>query len=87
MYYFSVDLYCYFSSDILNIHKYLFKKSKEWYETMFGFIKTIFTGFLKFCLQLASMVNVSSFTTCTYLNNQPCMTTVTLIDLNPDGYN
>ena len=50
-------------------------------------LKQYLLDFLKFCLQLASMVNVSSFTTCTSLNNQPCMTTVTLIDLNSDGYN
>ena len=54
---------------------------------MFGFTKTMFTGFLKFCWQLTSMANVSSFTTCTSLSNWPCITTPTLIHLNPDGQN
>ena len=33
------------------------------------------------------MANASSFTKCITLNNQPCMTRPTLIDLNPNKYN
>ena len=33
------------------------------------------------------MINASNFTTCISLNNQPCMTRTTLVDLNSDEYN
>ena len=35
---------------------------------------------------MASMANVSNFPTCISLNNQPCITICTLIDLNPNEY-
>ena len=37
---------------------------------------------LSFSGSLASMVNVSSLTTCISLNNQPCMARPTLLDLS-----
>ena len=36
---------------------------------------------------LTNMINASNFTTCISLNNQPCMTRTTLVDLNSDEYN
>ena len=36
---------------------------------------------------LASMTNVSNFTTCISLNNPPCLIRLTLIDSNSDEYN
>ena len=33
------------------------------------------------------MANVSNFTTCVSLNQQPCVTRPTIIDLNPDEHN
>ena len=47
----------------------------------------MFFGLLRFSGSLATMANVSSFTTFLSLNNQPCMTWPTLIGLNPDEYN
>ena len=46
----------------------------------------MFIGFLSFSNLLASMVNVSSLT-CISLLNQPCMTRPTLIYINPNEYN
>ena len=54
---------------------------------MFRFIKNMFNGLLSFSGSLASMTNVSIFTKCTFVNNQPCMTRPALIDLNLDEYN
>ena len=51
---------------------------------MFGFIKKMFIRLLSFSGSLASMANVSSFTTYISLNSQPCMTRPTLFDLNTD---
>ena len=51
---------------------------------MFRVIKQVFIALLGFSGSLASIANVSNFTRCMSLNNQPCMTRPTLIDLNPD---
>ena len=59
---------------------------KTWYK-MFGFVLKMFIGLLSFSESLASMVNVSSLTTCITLTNQPCMAGPTFIDLNPNEYN
>ena len=42
--FFSVDFNPIYTNDILDIHKYLMKRS--WYKIMFGLIKKIFTGLL-----------------------------------------
>ena len=54
---------------------------------MFGFINKMFIALLSFSGWLASIGNISNWTICISLNNQPCMTRSTLIDLNPDEYN
>ena len=40
-----------------------------------------------FSRSLASVANVSNFTTCVSLNQQPCITRPTIINLNPDEHN
>ena len=47
----------------------------------------MFIGLLRYRGSLASMATASNFTTCTYLNNQLCITRAILITLNPDEYN
>ena len=54
---------------------------------MFRLNKQVFIALLPFIGSLASMANISRFTTCRSLNNLPCMAGTTLIDLNPDEYN
>ena len=54
---------------------------------MLGCIKKIFIGLSSFCGSLASMANAFNFATCISLNNWPCMTWATGIDLNPNEYN
>ena len=54
---------------------------------MFRLTKQIFITLLNISGSLASMASVSKFTTFIYLNNEPCITQSTLIDLNPDEYN
>ena len=54
---------------------------------MFRLIKQGFIALLSFSESIASMANVSNFITCISLNNQPCMTRPTVIDLNLDEYN
>ena len=49
---------------------------------MFEFIKQVFIILLSFSGSLASMASIFNFETCISLNNQPCMTRPTLIDLN-----
>ena len=49
---------------------------------MFGFIKKMVIGLLTFSISLTSINNVSDRTKCICLNNQPCMTRTTLINLN-----
>ena len=51
---------------------------------MFRIIKQVFFALLSFAESLADF---SKFKTCISLNNQPCMTRSTLIDLNSDNYN
>ena len=52
---------------------------------MFKFVKKcLLYLLLSFSGSLSSMTNVSNFTRCLSLNNQPCMTRLILIDLNPD---
>ena len=48
---------------------------------MFRLIKQVVISLLSFSESLSSMANVSNFTTYISLNNQPCMTRPTLIDL------
>ena len=53
---------------------------------MFRLIKQVFMALLSFSGSLACMANVPNFTTFTSLNNQPCKTRPTLIDLNLDEF-
>ena len=57
------------------------------HETWYRLIKQVFIALLSFSGSLAGIANVSNLTTCISLNNQPCMTRPTLIDLNRDEYN
>ena len=52
---------------------------------MFGFLKKMSIGYYVFGL-LAIVANVSKFTTCIFLNNQPCKTRPTLINFYSDEY-
>ena len=52
------------NNDILDIHKYLMKRT--WYKIMFGLIKKIFIGLL------TGLVNASNHTKCVLLSNQKC---------------
>ena len=45
------------------------------------------TGLLSFSGSLAIMTDISSFTTCISLSNQPCMTRLALIGSDPDENN
>ena len=54
---------------------------------MYRLIKQVFIALLSLSGTLASTDNVSNFTTCISLSNQPCTTRPTLIDLNHDEYN
>ena len=61
---------------------------KEQYKIIFGFIKQVFVTLASMVHgSLASMSNVSNFTTCISLNNQPCMARPTIIYLNPEECN
>ena len=54
---------------------------------MFSLIKQVFIVLLGFSGSLASIVNASNHTKCTFLNNQQCMTQPTLIiNLHPKDY-
>ena len=88
VYDFSVDHCAVDKLEILNIHKYLMVKSNiKQYKIMFRLIKQIFIALLTFSGSLASTVYVSNHTKCISLYNQPCMTGLTIIDLNPDKCN
>ena len=63
------------TKDILDIHKYLMKKT--WYNAIFGLIKKI--GLLR------SIVNASNHTKCTSLCNQKYMIQPNLINPHPKG--
>ena len=66
------------NNDILDIHKYLMKRT--WYKIMFWLIKKIFIGLL------SSIVNASNHTKCIFLSNGKCMIQPTLINLHPNEY-
>ena len=53
---------------------------------MLGVVEKMLIGLLSFSESLASMANASNFTRWISLNDQPCMTRPTLIDLNPKEY-
>ena len=54
---------------------------------MFGLTKKVFFTLLSFSGLIVSMANDSSLTACISLNNQPCITRSTLVDLNSYEYN
>ena len=62
--FFSVDFNPIDTNDILDIHKYLMKRT--WYKTMFGLIRKIFVGLL------TGLVNGSNHRACVSLSNQKC---------------
>ena len=62
------------TKDILDIHKYLMKRT--WYK-MFGLIKKIFIGLL------TGLVNASNHTQWVSLSNQKCVIQPILINLHP----
>ena len=66
------------TNDILDIHKYLMKRT--WYKIMFGLIKKIFIGLL------TGIGNRSNHTKCISWSNQKCMTQPTLINLYSNEY-
>ena len=66
------------TNDILDIHKYLMKRT--WYTIMFELIKKIFIGLL------TGLVNGFNHTKCLSLRNQKCMIQLTLINLHPNEY-
>ena len=76
--FFSVDFNPIDTNDILDIHKYLMKRT--WYEIMFGLIKKIFIRLL------TGLVNGSNHTKCILLSNQKCMIQATFINLHPNKY-
>ena len=55
---------------------------KEWYKTMFKFIKQAFMLLLSSSGSLARIAKFSDSTKCLSLNNKPCLARATLIDLN-----
>ena len=54
---------------------------------MLGLIKKPFIALLIFGGSLASTVNVSDYTKCKSLINNPCMARLALVNLNPGEYN
>ena len=77
--FFSVDCNPIDTNDILDIHKYLMKKT--YYKTMFVLIKKTFIGLL------TGLVNGSNHTKCVLLTNQKCKIQPTLINLHHSEYN
>ena len=75
---FSVDFNLIDTSNVLDIHKYLMKRT--WYKIMFGLIKKIFIGLL------TGIGNRSNHTKCISWSNQKCMTQPTLINLYSNEY-
>ena len=75
---FSIDFNPIDTNDILDIHKYL--KKRTWYKIMFGLIKKIFIG------SLTGLVNGTNHTKCVPLINKKCMIQPTLINLCPNEY-
>ena len=74
---FTVDYDAIDKSNIINIHKYVMLKKQ--YKIMFRLIKQVLFALLPFSESLA--------TKCVSLNNEPCITRSTLIDLNPAELN
>ena len=62
VYNFSVDYRTFDTSNIININKYLMKKT--WHKIMFGIIKQMFIRLL------TVQVNASNYTKCVSLSNQ-----------------
>ena len=73
---FSIDFNPIDNNDILDIHKYLIKRT--WQKLMFALIKQIFIGLL------TRLVNGSNHTKCLWLRNQKCVIQPTLINLHPN---
>ena len=69
-------------SDVLNIQKYVMVKNKM----MLGFIKQVPIELLCFSRSLANIVNIPGHTKWKSLNNKPCMTQPSLINLYLDEY-
>ena len=66
------------TNDILDIHKYLMKRT--WYKIMFGLTKKIFIGLL------TGLVDASNHTQWVSLSNQKCVIQPILINLHPYEY-
>ena len=66
------------TNDILDIHKYLMKRT--WYKIMFGLTKKIFIGLL------TGLVNASNHPQWVSLSNQKCVIQPILINLHPYEY-
>ena len=75
---FSVDVNPIDTIHILDIHKYLIKRT--WYKIMFGLIKKIFIGIL------TGLVNRCNHTKRVFLSNQKRVIQPTLISLHSNGY-
>ena len=75
---FSVDFNPIDTDYILDIHKYLMKKTK--YKTMFWLVKKMFI------VLLSNIVNGSNHTKCMSLSNQKCMIQPTLISVHSNEY-
>ena len=73
-YNFSVDYRAFDADNIIDIHKYLIKKT--WYKIMLEII------FKMFVVLLSSIVNASNHIKSVSLNNQKCIIQPTLINLN-----
>ena len=73
--FFYVDFNPIDNNKILDIHKYLMKKT--WFKIMFGLIKKTFMGLL------ISIVKASNDTKCVSSSNQKCNIQPTLINLHP----
>ena len=71
----SVDFNIIDNSNIIDIHKYLIKKTR--YKVMFKLILKMFIELL------TSAVNASNHATCALLSNQQYITQPTLTDLHP----
>ena len=75
---FSVDFNPVDTNIILDIHKYLMRRT--WYKIMFGLFRKIFIGLL------TGLVNGPSHTKCVLWSNQKYMIQPTLINLHPNKY-
>ena len=66
------------TSNIINIHKYLMKKT--WYKIMLGIIKKMFI------VLWTSMINASNHAKCVFLSNQKWKIHPTLFNLHSNEY-